>query len=326
MYLLKSGMIRLFTRRNTTLIEIDTVRAGQILGELAFLDGNPRSLSGEALTECELVEISGPMFMDVLGKAPDWLKILLKTVVGRLRAANTRLRQLESSNSPLNYDKDSGKRTAYQYLTYLELIKVMTALLLVGSRSTQKATAGIDLDLGLVNRYAHSIMGVPFSKITSVIEILVDMQLASTEEVKGNPRAYLKNINTLEMLIEFLNAQNLLEPTKRQEISIRGLAIMGLIAENLVNAPKDANGLTTLDLILIKNNSTQSGHRDPFRNEELAELVKLTYISELKIKSQEQIFTTIQSDEFLKSYFCMQMIAAIKSVNEQKNQIAGSGK
>src|SRR4051812_18346084 len=121
MYLLKSGMIRLFTRRGNTNIEIDTIRPGQILGELAFLDGNPRSLSGEALSECELIEISGPMFIDVLSKTPDWLKILLKTVVGRLRAANTRIRQLESSNASLNYsDKEGGKRSGYQYLSYIE--------------------------------------------------------------------------------------------------------------------------------------------------------------------------------------------------------------
>src|SRR5437016_4773544 len=76
MYLLKSGSIRLFMKRGNSDIEIDIIRSGQILGELAFLDGNPRSVSGEALTDCELVEISGPAFMEVLGKAPEWLKIL----------------------------------------------------------------------------------------------------------------------------------------------------------------------------------------------------------------------------------------------------------
>src|SRR4051812_20014532 len=99
MYLLQSGMIRLYLKKGESTVEIDTIRAGQILGELAFLDGNPRSVSGEALTECELVEISGTMFLDVLSKAPSWLKILLKTVVARLRAANTRIRQLESASS-----------------------------------------------------------------------------------------------------------------------------------------------------------------------------------------------------------------------------------
>src|SRR4051812_32378296 len=59
MFLLKRGAVRLFMRRGNTDVEIETVRSGQILGELAFLDGNPRSVSGEALMDCELMEISG---------------------------------------------------------------------------------------------------------------------------------------------------------------------------------------------------------------------------------------------------------------------------
>src|SRR3954467_3009621 len=58
MYYLKTGMIRIFKKKGDSQIEIDTVRSGQIIGELAFLDGNPRSASGEALTDCELMEVS----------------------------------------------------------------------------------------------------------------------------------------------------------------------------------------------------------------------------------------------------------------------------
>src|SRR6185437_5111604 len=84
MYLIRAGMIRLYKKKGESFIELDTVHSGQILGELAFLDGNPRSASGEALTDCELIEISGPTFQQVLVKLPDWLKILMKTIVGRL--------------------------------------------------------------------------------------------------------------------------------------------------------------------------------------------------------------------------------------------------
>src|SRR4051812_22223696 len=92
MFLVKSGAIRLFAKRGTSDVEIETIRSGRLLGELAFLDGNPRSVSGEALTDCELVEVSGPTFVEVLHKTPDWLKILLKTIVQRLRAATARIR------------------------------------------------------------------------------------------------------------------------------------------------------------------------------------------------------------------------------------------
>src|SRR3954469_11463229 len=83
MYYVKSGMIRIFKKKGDSSIEIDTIRSGQILGELAFMDGNPRSASGEALTDCELTEISGPTFQAVFNQMPEWLKILLKTIVGR---------------------------------------------------------------------------------------------------------------------------------------------------------------------------------------------------------------------------------------------------
>src|SRR3954469_23169421 len=105
MYYVKSGMIRIFKKKGDSAIEIDTIRQGQILGELAFLDGNPRSVSGEALTDCELVEISNALFLEVLGHTPDWLKILFRTVVSRLRSANVKVRQLESANIAVNYSE-----------------------------------------------------------------------------------------------------------------------------------------------------------------------------------------------------------------------------
>jgi len=51
--LVKTGMIRLFKKKGDSQIELDTIHSGQVVGELAFLDGNPRSASGEALTDCD---------------------------------------------------------------------------------------------------------------------------------------------------------------------------------------------------------------------------------------------------------------------------------
>src|SRR5580658_176073 len=62
MYLIQNGMLRLYKKKGDANIELDTVHSGQIVGELAFLDGNPRSASGEALTDMEIIEISGPAF------------------------------------------------------------------------------------------------------------------------------------------------------------------------------------------------------------------------------------------------------------------------
>src|SRR4051812_30131845 len=125
MYFLKTGMIRIFKKKGDANIEIDTVHSGQVLGELAFLDGNPRSASGEALTDCELMEISGPTFQAVLQNMPDWLKILLKTIVGRLRTASTRIRQLETASTAYDYNDKDGKRSShYVYLSPIDVLKI----------------------------------------------------------------------------------------------------------------------------------------------------------------------------------------------------------
>ena len=84
------------------------------------------------------MEISGPTFQQVLAKLPDWLKILMKTIVGRLRAASTRIRQLESASSALDYSGDGKRSSHYVYLSTTDCLKVCTALLLVGTATAPR--------------------------------------------------------------------------------------------------------------------------------------------------------------------------------------------
>lgn len=335
MYLLQSGSIRLFLKKGDSNIEIDTIRPGQILGELAFLDGNPRSVSGEALTQCELTEISGPMFMDVINKAPEWLKILLKTVVGRLRAANTRVRQLETANVAIDYsDKDGGKRSStYQYLSYMECTKVCMSLLLVGTRNGKPFKDGTEIDLGLASRYFNTVMGVPSAKVTGVLDILAHIHVASVAEENGYTRVYLKDLPFLEALIEFLVEENQIDSSKRRFISVRGLMIMELIIKFLAqesskSPPKSGSDSNkqVVDIMAIKNSEIALTSKDPFRAEDVAELVKLGYATDLKIKANTEVFVTLEPVEFKKNYGLMQVVHEMRALNEQKRAVGKTGK
>jgi CRP/FNR family cyclic AMP-dependent transcriptional regulator len=323
MYLLKSGSVRLFMKRGNSDIEIDTVRSGQILGELAFLDGNPRSVSGEALQDCELVEISGPTFLAVLSKAPEWLKILLKTVVGRLRATNAKLRQLETANVALDYsERDGGKRTSsYQFLSVMEFMKVSISLLVVGTRNGAQTPEGVDIDLGLVNRYANQIMGVPLSKTSCALDVYSACKYATTRDVGGHARAYLKDLKFIELLIQFLNEENQLEVAKKHEVSARGLIVMRSIAVQASSWQKDEKtGLATVNVGALQ--SGQGVEHASFKPEDLNELVTLGYLSELNFKSEKEILTTLKPIEFVNSFRFMQIVYAIREINEQKRKIA----
>ena len=69
--------------------------AGQVFGELPMFDGEPRSATVVALTDCELAVIEGEQLMAFLDTHPELgypiFKELIHLLVGRLRQANRRI-------------------------------------------------------------------------------------------------------------------------------------------------------------------------------------------------------------------------------------------
>lgn len=306
MYLLKSGMIRIFKKKGDACIEIDTVHSGQILGELAFLDGNPRSASGEALTDCELLEISGPTFVQTLSEMPQWLKIMLKTVVGRLRTASTRIRQLESSSTAVDYSDKSGKRAMnYVFLSPIDVLKVLSAILLVGARH------GTTLRVGLVNRYANQIMGIPAAKISAIFDALSQVGILSEPGTEKDSKTVLKDIDTLEELIAYMNEENLSEASKRHDMTPRSFLMMSLIAKNLNRFPKDEeSGLSKVNLAEIADKD--------FRMDDFLLIATLGYATAPDMKSSSEIFTYLDPDRFARSTRLQQFVMIVHSINDQK--------
>jgi CRP-like cAMP-binding protein len=327
MYFIKSGMIRIFKKKGDSNIEIDTIRAGQVLGELAFLDGNPRSASGEALTECELTEISGPTFQETLLRMPDWLKIMLKTVVGRLRTASTRIRQLEQASTAFDYSDKDGKRAAhYVYMSPVDAMKIATGILLVASRGGN-AGAEADVRIGLVQRYVNQIMGVPVAKITTMLDVLAQSGVATVTEEASGTKVILKDPEFLEQLIGYLNEENLVEPSKRHDLSVRGFLIMSLMAKHLAKYPKnDVTGSSTVNLAEIRKLETPAGSKEPFRLEEFPELVKLGYATSIDAKSATEALVQVKPEAFLQAYRYQRVVIAINAVNEQKRKAGGGAK
>ncbi|HLD98808.1 MAG TPA: cyclic nucleotide-binding domain-containing protein [Bdellovibrionota bacterium] len=322
MYFVKSGMLRIYKKKGDSNIEIDTIHAGQVVGELAFLDGNPRSASGEALTDCEMIEVSGPVFQDVLTKMPDWLKILLKTVVGRLRTASTRIRQLETASTSFDYSSKDGKRSShYVYLSPIDVLKISTGLLLVASRNGTSVAGGIDVRVGLLQRYTNQIMGVPVAKITTFMDILEQSEITRIVNENNSTKVILEDIDFLEQMITYLNEENLLEPSKRHDLSVRGFLIMGLMAKHMDRFGVDqATGMKLVNISEIRKLETPEGGKEPFRMEEFTDLVKLGYASSLNIKSQEEMFTAVKSETFLQAYRLQRVVMSIQAVNEQKRK------
>jgi len=92
MYYLQSGTLAVFKRKGDIENQIGTIMAGELVGEMSFLDRHPRSASVKAMTECVLVEIPREKFEKLMEGHPKWFRALLHTLLDRLRKANARVK------------------------------------------------------------------------------------------------------------------------------------------------------------------------------------------------------------------------------------------
>lgn len=62
------------------------VEAGSVIGEMALIDGEPRSGDAVALTHARLAIIDEPHFKTLIREVPDFALSLMKILVERLRS------------------------------------------------------------------------------------------------------------------------------------------------------------------------------------------------------------------------------------------------
>ena len=65
MYFLQSGSMAVFKRKGDSENQIGTIYSGELIGEMSFLDKEPRSASVKAISTCELIVIPSEKFQKV---------------------------------------------------------------------------------------------------------------------------------------------------------------------------------------------------------------------------------------------------------------------
>ena len=92
MYYLQSGTLSVIKKKGDLEHQIGTIVAGELVGEMSFLDKNPRSASVKAMSDSVLVVIPLDKLESTLETLPKWFSALLRTLTDRLRKANIRIR------------------------------------------------------------------------------------------------------------------------------------------------------------------------------------------------------------------------------------------
>jgi uncharacterized membrane protein len=108
MYLIEDGRVRIHIRdeddEEVTLAEL---AGGDFFGEMAILDGKPRSAQATVLTDARLAVLSREHFLGFVRQNPDVALTMLGAQTTRLRETDELLRQRVSRN--LNEEEDARK-------------------------------------------------------------------------------------------------------------------------------------------------------------------------------------------------------------------------
>ena len=84
MYVVRNGEVTV--ERDGRIME--TLGGGDIFGEMALIDGAPRSATTRAKTDCEVAPINEKTFLFLVHETPFFAIAVMRTLAGRLRHMN----------------------------------------------------------------------------------------------------------------------------------------------------------------------------------------------------------------------------------------------
>jgi CRP/FNR family transcriptional regulator, cyclic AMP receptor protein len=86
-------------------IVLNIIHEGEIFGEIALLDGHPRTTDATAMTDCELMVIERRDFVPFLRSQPDLTMQIIETLCSRLRRTTEQVQDVTFLNLPTRLAK-----------------------------------------------------------------------------------------------------------------------------------------------------------------------------------------------------------------------------
>lgn len=264
LFIIQKGQLRLFKPKGKGFIEIAVLRAGEVIGEMAYFDddgGGKRSCSASAMISSEVIEISFSAFAKTMSGLNPWFKTIINTLANRLRQTNTRVKELESNSATVNYS--TGKHSGYEFFKTNDVLKLLGTLFLVFRSHGEERDGGVALHRKTLDLYAKEIYNLIESKMDEMIIVLESIGLLTTENDKdGLPKVLvLKNGDAIRSLFIFYNTEKYLTDDKKLEISPKCQMFLEKIHARAKSDPNNEQRLilVKIDDILEKFESDKLG-------------------------------------------------------------------
>lgn len=320
LYIIQKGQIRLFKPKGKGFIEIGVLRAGEVIGEMAYFDedgsGKKRSCSAQALVPTEIIEISFTAFGKTMESLNPWFKTIINTLASRLRKMNAKLKELESNNVSGSYG--AGK-TDYEYFRSQDVIRVLSSIYLVFKATGEKHPDGIAVHMNTIRFYSIDIFNVVDAKFESFLKVLTDQgHLIIHKDKDGLPKLLvIKDIELIRFLLVFFNTQRNVVDEKKLKISYKCEFFLEKILDDIKK--KGINELAC-DLILNPILDAAKAINRPLDMDDLAEARIAGFVGEVIVDKDNELKINVSLEKLLKTMPAIRMMNALKKFNEQQAQ------
>ncbi len=180
MFILKEGEIKITQKKMGKEVELARLGAGAIIGEMSLFDNMPRSATAITTKPSRVIVINENTFKSVLENIPNWIVLIIKVVVSRLRDINKNV-----IKSPLRH-----KETGIISLLYLTC-------------KNKNSDNNIVLDYNNIIYNARHTCGLE-PKVTETImfDIAKKELIELKKDTKGHTFIIVKDIHKLSALLE----------------------------------------------------------------------------------------------------------------------------
>tara|TARA_B100001971_G_scaffold215195_1_gene260314 strand:+ start:142809 stop:143876 length:1068 start_codon:yes stop_codon:yes gene_type:complete len=251
LYIIQRGQLRLFKPKGKGFIEIAVLRAGEVIGEMAYFDddgGGKRSCSASAMVSTDVIEISFTAFAKTMSGLNPWFKTIINTLANRLRQTNARVKELESNSASVNYG--TGKHSGYEFFKANDVIKILGTFYLVYKSHGEKTEQGLALHRKTLDLYAKEIYGIIESKLDEMIHILEEVGLVGiANDQDGLPKVIvLKDIDKIRSLFIFYNTEKHLTEDKKLKISSKCQIFLEALWKRIQSKPNIQSAMTLVEI------------------------------------------------------------------------------
>jgi len=157
LYFIEGGSIKILKLKNGKQMELAVLGKGSIFGEMAMLDGKPRSATALASEDSDLVVVTENEFNKKIENVPKWYIALIRVTSERLRLLNDRLNN--------NHRLQNISNVAHLLVLIIKKHKR-------DFHKGRKEGANIEIDMKFVKKEIIQILGLNKSSLSESLDFL----------------------------------------------------------------------------------------------------------------------------------------------------------